>query len=125
MELRKGLQEAMPELESMDMLPPMGDSQVRCPVANHFDPLHGLRERLHGSIFQLLQVNLGDAGFLIYLHLEEVEAVMESVTARTKKGAGRKTTLYVGQPMWPPSCSRQRRLQKMLVSPSQPMLEPV
>ena len=47
-------------------------------------------------IFELLEVNLGVAGFVIQLHPEDVDAVLESVTAHAEKGAGTKTTLYVG-----------------------------
>ena len=45
-------------------------------------------------IFELLEVNLGVAGFLI--HAEDVEVVVQSVTAHAEKGAGTRTTLYVG-----------------------------
>ena len=48
-------------------------------------------------IFELIEVNPGVAGFLIQLHPQEVEAVVESVTAHAEKGAGTKTTFYVGQ----------------------------
>ena len=47
--------------------------------------------------FELLEVNPGVAGFLIQLHPEDVDAVLESVTAHAEKGAGTKSTLYVGQ----------------------------
>ena len=89
----------------------MGDATMRRPVASHFkkgvdfgliihkspfmadekDPLV-----LNNYIFELLEANPGVAGFLIQLHAEDVEAVVESVTAHAKKGAGTKTTLYVG-----------------------------
>ena len=46
-------------------------------------------------IFELLEANPRVAGFLIHLHLEDVEAVVESVTAHAEKGAGTKTTMYV------------------------------
>ena len=51
---------------------------------------------LNDYIFELLEVNLGVAGFLIQFHLEDVEAVVDSVTAHAEKGARTKTTLYVG-----------------------------
>ena len=90
----------------------MGDTTVRRPVASHFqkgvdfgliahkspfmadekDPLV-----LSNYIFELLEVNPGVVGFLIQLHPEDVDAVVESVTAHAEKGAGTKTTLYVGQ----------------------------
>ena len=52
---------------------------------------------LSNYIFELLEVNPGVAGFLIQLHPQDVDAVLESVTAHAEKGAGTKTTLYVGQ----------------------------
>ena len=90
----------------------MGDANVRRPVATRFE--HGVDFGLlvHKSpfmadkrdplvlsyyIFELLEVNPGVAGFLIKLHTEDVDAVVASVTAHAKKGAGTKTTLYVGQ----------------------------
>ena len=90
----------------------MGDVNTRRPVASRFE--HGVDFGLivHKSpfmadekdplvlsnyIFELLEVNPGVAGFLIHLHLEDVEAVVESVTAHAEKGAGTKTTLYVGR----------------------------
>ena len=90
----------------------MGDANVRRPVATHFE--HGVHFGLlvHKSpfmadkrdplvlsnyIFELLEVNPGVAGFLIELHPEDVDAVLESVTAHAEKGAGTKTTLYVAQ----------------------------
>ena len=90
----------------------MGDADVRCPVATRFE--HGVdfgllvhkfpfmadkRDPLVLSnyIFELLEVNPGVAGFLIQLHTEDVDAVVESVTAHAEKSAGTKTTLYVGQ----------------------------
>ena len=90
----------------------MGDANVRRPVATCFE--HGVdfgllvhkspfmadkREPLVLSnyIFELLEVNPGVAGFLIQLHPEDVDAVLESVTAHAEKGAGTKTTLYLGQ----------------------------
>ena len=90
----------------------MGDANVRRPVATRFE--HGVDFGLlvHKSpfmadkrdplvlsnyIFELLEVNPGVAGFLIQLHTEDVDAVVESVTAHAEKGAGTKTTLYVGQ----------------------------
>ena len=90
----------------------MGGANVRRPVATRFE--HGVDFGLlvHKSpfmadkrdplvlsnyIFELLEVNPGVAGFLIQLHTEDVDAVVESVTAHAEKGAGTKTTLYVGQ----------------------------
>ena len=90
----------------------MGDANVRRPVATRFE--HGVDFGLlvHKSpfmadkrdplvlsnyILELLEVNPGVAGFLIQLHTEAVDAVVESVTAHAEKGAGTKTTLYVGQ----------------------------
>ena len=90
----------------------MGDANVRRPVATRFE--HGVDFGLlvHKSpfmaddrdplvlsnyIFELLEVNPGVAGFLIQLHPDDVDAVVESVTAHAEKGAGTKTTLYVGQ----------------------------
>ena len=90
----------------------MGDINVRRSVASHFE--HGVDFGLivHKSpfmadendplvvsnyIFELLEVNPGLAGFLIQLHPDDVDAVVESVTAHAEKGAGTKTTLYVGQ----------------------------
>ena len=90
----------------------MGDTNVRRPLATRFE--HGVDFGLlvHKSpfmadkrdplvlsnyIFELLEVNPGVAGFLIQLHSEDVDAVLESVTAHAEKGAGTKTTLYVGQ----------------------------
>ena len=52
---------------------------------------------LSNYILELLEVNSGFAGFLIQLHWEDVDAVVECVTAHAKKGAGTKTTLYVGE----------------------------
>ena len=90
----------------------MGHTQVRCPVASHFKKGVDLGLIIHRSpfmaddkdplvlsnyIFELLEVNPGVAGFLIQLHAEDVEAVVESVTAHAEKGAGKKTTFYVGQ----------------------------
>ena len=89
----------------------MGDINVRRHVASQFE--HGVDFGLivHKSpfmadqrdplvlskyIFELLEVNPGVAGFLIQLHGDDVDAVVESVTAHAEKGAGRKTTLYVG-----------------------------
>ena len=90
----------------------MGDANVRRPVATRFE--HGVDFGLlvHKSpfmadqrdplvlsnyIFELLEVNPGVAGLLIQLHPEDVDAVLESVTAHAEKGAGTKTILYVGQ----------------------------
>ena len=61
-------------------------------MADKKDPLV-----LSNYIFELLEVNPGVAGFLIQLHPEDVDAVLESVTAHAEKGAGTKTNLYVGQ----------------------------
>ena len=61
-------------------------------MADKRDPLV-----LSNYIFQLPEVNPGVAGFLIQLHPEDVDAVLESLTAHAEKGAGTKTTLYVGQ----------------------------
>ena len=89
----------------------MGDANVRRPVATRFE--HGVDFGLlvHKSpfmadkrdplvlsnyFFELLEVNPGVAGFLIQLHPQDVDAVLESVTAHAEKGAGTKTTLYVG-----------------------------
>ena len=88
----------------------MGDANVRRPVATRFE--HGVDFGLlvHKSpfmadkrdprvlsnyIFELLEVNLGVAGFLIQLHPEHVDAVVESVTAHAEKGAETKMILYV------------------------------
>ena len=88
----------------------MGDANVRRPVATRFE--HGVTcvdfgLLVHKSpfmadkrdplvlgnyIFQLLEVNPGVAGFLIQLHPEDVDALVESVTAHAEKGAGTKTT---------------------------------
>ena len=92
----------------------MGDANVRRPVnvATCFEPGVDFGLLVHKSpfmadkreplvlsnyIFELLEVNPGVAGFLIQLHPEDVDAVLESVTAHAEKGAGTKTTLYVGQ----------------------------
>ena len=86
----------------------MGDANVRRLVATRFE--HGVDFGLlvHKSpfmadkraplvlsnyIFELLEVNPGVAGFLIQLHPEDVDAVLESVTAHAEKGAGTKTTI--------------------------------
>ena len=90
----------------------MGDVNTRRPVASRFQ--HGVDfglivrkspfmadEKdplvLGNYIFGLLEVNPRLAGFLIQLHPEDVDAVVESVTAHAEKGAGTKTTLYVGE----------------------------
>ena len=90
----------------------MGDANVRRPVATRFEhdvdfgllvhkpPFMADKEDplvLSNYIFQLLEVNPGVAGFLVRLHPEDVDAVLESVTAHAEKGAETKTTLYVGQ----------------------------
>ena len=59
-------------------------------MADEKDPLV-----LSNYIFELLEVNPGVARFLIQLHSED--AVVQSVTTHAEKGAGTKTTLYVGQ----------------------------
>ena len=90
----------------------MGDVNTRRPVASRFE--HGVDFGLivHKSsfmadeknplvlsnfIFEMLEVNPRVAGFFIQLHPEDVDAVVESVTAHAEKGAGTKATLYVGQ----------------------------
>ena len=90
----------------------MGDTTVRRPVASHFEKGVDFGLIVHKSpfmtderdplllsnyIFELLEVNPGVAGFLIQLHPEDVDAVVESVTAHAEKCAGTKTTLYAGQ----------------------------
>ena len=89
----------------------MGDVNTRRPVASPFE--HGVDFELiiHKSpfmadekdplvlskyILELLEANPGVARFLIQLHSEDMEAVVESVTAHAEKRAGTKTTLYVG-----------------------------
>ena len=89
----------------------MGDINVRRPVASQFERAVDCGLIVHKStfmadekdplvlsnyIFELLEVNPGVAGFSIQLHPEDVDAVVESVTAHAEKGAGTKTTLYVG-----------------------------
>ena len=61
-------------------------------MADEKDPLV-----LCNYIFELLEVNPGVVRFLIQLHPDDADAVVESVTAHAEKGAGTKTTLYVGQ----------------------------
>ena len=61
-------------------------------MADEKDPLV-----LSNYIFELLEVKPRVAGFLIRLHPDDVDAVVEFVTAHAAKGAGTKTTLYVGQ----------------------------
>ena len=61
-------------------------------MADEKDPLV-----LSTYIFELLEVNPRVAGFLFELHLEHVDAVVESVTAHAEKGAGTKMTLCMGQ----------------------------
>ena len=90
----------------------MGDTTVRRPVASHFEkgvdfglivhksPLMADKEDplvLSSYIFELLEVNPGVAEFLMQLHPEDVNDVVESVTAHAEKGAGTKAALYVGQ----------------------------
>ena len=64
-------------------------------MADKKDPLV-----LSNYIFRLQEVNPGVAAFLVQLHPEDVDAVLESVTAYAEKGAGTKTTLYVGREEW-------------------------
>ena len=88
----------------------MGDTLVRRCVASHFEKRFDFGLIIHKSpfmvedkdplvlgnyIFELLEVNPGVAGFLIQLHTEDVEAVVESVAAHGEKGAGTKTPLYL------------------------------
>ena len=61
-------------------------------MADDKDPLV-----LSNYIFELLELNPGVAGFLIQVHAEDVDAVVESVTVHAEKGAGTKTILNVGQ----------------------------
>ena len=90
----------------------MGDTQVRHPVACHSEKGVDFGRIIHKSpsmaelkdpvvlsnyVFQPLEVNPGVAAFWIQLPAEDVEAVVESVTAHAEKGAGTKATLYVGQ----------------------------
>ena len=90
----------------------MGDANMRRPVATRFEHGVDFGLLLHKSpfmadkrdplvlsnyIFELLEVNPAVAGFLIQLHTEDVDAVVESVTAHAEKGAGTKSTLFVGQ----------------------------
>ena len=73
----------------------MGDANVRRPVATRFEDGVDFGLLVHKSpfmedkkdplivsnyIFELLEVNPGIAGFLIQLHPEDVDAVLESVT---------------------------------------------
>ena len=89
----------------------ISDTQVRRIVASHFDKGVNFGLIIHHSpfmvedndplvlrnyIFELLEVNPGVARFLMQLHLEDMEAGVESVTAHADKGAVTKTTLYVG-----------------------------
>ena len=89
----------------------MADTQVRRPVASRFQKGVDFGFIIHCSpfmvddkdpmvlsnyIFELLEVNPMVAGFLIQLHPEDVEAVVESVTAHAM-GGGTTTTLYVGR----------------------------
>ena len=88
----------------------MGDTQVQRPVASPFQKGVDFGLIIHRSpfmaddkdplvlsnyIFELREVNPGVAGFLIQLHPEDVEAVVESASAHAEKAAG-KTTLYLG-----------------------------
>ena len=89
----------------------MGDTTVRRPVASRFEKGVDFGLIVHKSpftadakdplvlsnyIFGLLEVNPRVVGFLIQLHPDAVDAVVESVTAHAEKGAGTKTTLFVG-----------------------------
>ena len=77
----------------------MGDSTVRRPVATPFDKGVDFGLIVHKNplmaddkdplgrnnyIFELLELNPGVAGFVIRLHPENVEAVVESVTAQAQ-----------------------------------------
>ena len=73
----------VPTLDSLSISPPSWPTRDSLVLSNY--------------IFELLEVNPGIAGFLIRLHPEDADAVLESVTAHAEKGAGTKTTLYVGQ----------------------------
>ena len=90
----------------------MGDTTVRRPMASHFEKGMDFGLIIHKSpfmadekdplvlsnyIFELLEVDPGVAGFLIQLHSEDVDAVVESITAHAEEGAGTKTTRYVGR----------------------------
>ena len=90
----------------------MGDTTVRCPVASHFEKGVDFGLIIHKSpcmadekdplvlsnyIYELLEANLGVAGFLIQLHSQDVEAVVQSITAHAEKGAGMKTTRLGGR----------------------------
>ena len=90
----------------------MGDINTRRPVASRFEHCVDFGLIVHKSpfmadekdplvlsnyILELLEVNPGVAGSFIQLHPEDVDAVVESVTAHAKNGAVTKTTLYVGQ----------------------------
>ena len=83
----------------------MGDTQVRRPMAGHFEKIVDFGLIIHCSpfmaydkdplflsnhIFQLLEVNSGVARFLIQLHPENVQAVVESVTAHGENMPGRR-----------------------------------
>ena len=74
------------------LLPTLGASTIKSSLgSDEKDPLV-----LGNYIFELLEVNPGVAGFLIHVHPEDVDAVLEYATAHAEKGAGTKTTLYVG-----------------------------
>ena len=90
----------------------MGDTTVKRPVASRFEKGVDFGLIVHKSpfiadqkdplvlsnyIFELLDVNPGVAGFLIQLHPDDADAVVESVTAHAEKDVGTKTTLDVGQ----------------------------
>ena len=78
----------------------MGDTTVRRPVASHFEKGVDFGLIIHKSpfmaaekdplvlsnyIFELLEVSPEVAGFLIQLHSEDVDAVVESVTTHAEK----------------------------------------
>ena len=90
----------------------MGDTTVRRAVASHLEKGVDFGLIMHKSplmaddkdplvlsnyIFELPEVYPKVAGFFIQLHSEDVDAVVESVTAHAEKIAGTKTNLYVGQ----------------------------
>ena len=60
-------------------------------MADEKDPLV-----LSNYNFELLEINPGVGGILIQLHSDDVDGVVESVTTHAEKGAGTKTSLYVG-----------------------------
>ena len=89
----------------------MGDTSVRRPVASHFekgmdfglivDQSSFIAEDkdppvLRNEILELLEVNPEIARFFMQLHPDDLEVVVEDVTAHVERGAGTKTTLNVG-----------------------------